>query len=339
MISLDVAPPRILWYAPGGGLGHATRALAILRHLRPRVPDAELLLVLTTPYIQGAVLQGMSVLRLPSAFEWQATGGAERATALMRALFAALGPFDLLVVDTFADGLLGELTPGLLESARRRALLYRLGGVDPAVSTAWPLYHRILAPYPEAPHPAAEAVGVILLRQRGEALSRVDARRRLGLDPDATEPVILGIHAGDPGEVSSFFWLIRAACEELPASWRLRLLTPLPLIDDHGLEQVHCYPAVEVLPAADLVLAGAGYNSHAELSAFGIRALYCPFARSHDSQWARLLPEQPRFELTIEPAALTGMIREALRQPSPEPLPAAWCDGARRAAERLVDLL
>ncbi|MCK7579643.1 MAG: radical SAM protein [Chromatiales bacterium] len=37
--------------------------------------------------------------------------------------------------------------------------------------------------------------------------------------------------------------------------------------------------------------------------------------------------------LTIEPAALTGMIREALRQPSPEPLPAAWCDGrgARRS--------
>lgn len=315
------------------------QALAVLRHLRPRVPDADLLLVLTTPFIQGAVLQGLSVLRLLSAFEWQAVGGADRAKALTRALFAALGPFDLLVVDTFADGLVGELTSELLESARRRALLYRLGGVDPAVSPAWPLYHRILAPYPEAPHPAAEAVGAILIRQPDEALGRADARRRLGLDPDASEPVVLGIHAGDPGEVSGFFGLINAACERLPASWRLRLLTPLPLIDDQGSEWVHCYPAADVLPAADLVLTGAGYNSHAELSAFGLRALYCPFARSHDSQRARLLPEQRRFELTIEPAALAVMIRDALQQPLPEPSPAAWYGGARRTAERLVELM
>lgn len=331
--------PRILWYAPGGGLGHATRALAVLRRLRPLVPAAELLLVLTTPFIQGAVLQGVSVLRLPSAFEWRAAGGPARAAALVRALFAALGPFDLLVVDTFADGLQGELTPDLLEAARRRALIHRLGGVDPAVSPAWPRYHHILAPYPEPSHPAADAVGLILIRQPGEIMSRADARRRLGLDPDAPEPVILGLHAGDPGETSSFFWLIRAACDELPPSWRLRLLTPLPLTDDHGVEWVHCYPAAEVLPAADLVLAGAGYNSHAELSAYGLRALYCPFARSHDAQWRRLAPEQARFELTVEPARLAALVREALQRPPPEPLPAAWCDGARLAAECLAGMV
>ncbi|MFO1372678.1 MAG: hypothetical protein U1F42_09895 [Candidatus Competibacteraceae bacterium] len=330
---------RVFWYAPGGGLGHATRALAILRHLRPCVPEAEIVLALTTPYIQGAILQGLTVLRLPSAFEWQAAGGAEQAAALVRALFTALGPFDLLVVDTFADGLQGELTPEVLELARRRVLIYRIGGVDPETSPAWPLYHRILAPYPETPHPAAEAVGIVLIRQPEEALSRTDARRRLGLDPEAPEPVILGLHAGDPGEVSSFFELIRAACETLPSPWWLRLLTPLPTTENYGAEHAHLYPAAEVLPAADLVLTGAGYNSHAELSAFGLRGLYCPFMRSHDSQWTRLLPEQPRFELTLEPAALTALMQNALRQPPPPPLPPEWCDGARRAAACLVEFL
>lgn len=330
---------RILWYAPGGGLGHATRALAILRRLRPRIPEAEIVLVLTTPYIQGAILQGLTVLRLPSAFEWQAVGGAERAVALVRALFTALGPLDLLVVDTFADGLQGELAPAVLELARQRVLIYRISGVDPVTSPAWPFYHRILAPYPEAPHPAAEAVGIVLIRQPEEALSRADARRRLGLDPDAPGPVLLGLHAGDPGEVSSFFELIQAACALLSLPWRLRLLTPLPVTESHGLERVHLYPAAEVLPAADLVLTGAGYNSHAELSAFGLRGLYCPFTRSHDSQWARLLPEQPRFALTIEPAALAALMQNALRRPPPLPLPPEWCDGARRAAACLVESL
>lgn len=64
-------------------MGYAMQALAVLRHLRPRVPDADLLLVLTTPFIQGAVLQGLSVLRLLSAFEWQAVGSADRAKALV----------------------------------------------------------------------------------------------------------------------------------------------------------------------------------------------------------------------------------------------------------------
>ena len=249
---------RILWYVPGGGLGHATRALAILRRLRPRIPEAEIVLVLTTPYIQGAILQGLTVLRLPSAFEWQAAGGAERAVALVRALFAALGPFDLLVVDTFADGLQGELTSAVLELARQRVLIYRIGGVDPVTSPAWPFYHRILAPYPEAPHPAAEAVGIVLIRQPEEALSCADARRWLGLDPHAPGPVILGLHAGDPGEVSSFFELIQAACALLPPPWQLRLLTPLPVTESHRLERVHLYPAAEVLPAADLVLTRSG---------------------------------------------------------------------------------
>ncbi|MEZ5582670.1 MAG: hypothetical protein R3F37_07790 [Candidatus Competibacteraceae bacterium] len=148
-----MAKPTILWYAPGGGLGHATRALAVLRRLRPRIPEVNLLLVVTTPYIQPAVLQGVSVLRLPSAFEWHSGGFEAKATEVVTAMLHALAPFALLVVDSFADGLRGELTPELLQLARRRALIYRLGGTDPEQSPAWPCYHRILAPYPQAPHP------------------------------------------------------------------------------------------------------------------------------------------------------------------------------------------
>jgi hypothetical protein len=295
--------------------------------------------MVTTPYIQSAVMQGLSVLRLPSGFEWHGGGFAAKASEVVHALFHALGPVDLLVVDSFADGLRGELTADILRLARRRALIFRLGGTDPDRSPAWPLYQRILAPYPQAPRADTEAVGAILMRRPDEAFAVPQARRYLGVPEDTGDPLIIAVHAGDPGEVSSLFWLVRLAAEQLSLPHHLRLITPLPVTDGHWPERVHLFPAAEVLPAADLVIAAAGYNSHAEVGCFGRRALLCPFGRSHDDQWGRLLPDQARFDLTVEPRQLAALLGETLQRPPPPPLAAAYSDGARRCAERLLELL
>ncbi|MCP5425550.1 MAG: hypothetical protein H6970_10855 [Gammaproteobacteria bacterium] len=334
-----MSAPIILWYAPGGGLGHATRALAVLRHLRPRFPDAALLLVVTTPYISSAVMQGVSVLRLPSGFEWHGGGFADKAADAARALLHALGPFDLLVVDTFADGMWGELTADVLQLARRRALIFRLGGTDPDRSPAWPLYQRRFAPYPHAPRADTEALGAILIRRPDEAFSPRQARSHLGVSEDSEAPVIVALHAGDPGEVASLFWLVRLAAEQLGRPHHLRLITPLPVTDGHWPERAHLFPAAEILPGADLVIAAAGYNTHAELGCFGRRALFCPFGRSHDDQWGRLLPDQIRFELTIDPQQLATLMAQSLDRPTPAPLPADQGNGALRCAQRLESLL
>ncbi|MEZ5582669.1 MAG: hypothetical protein R3F37_07785 [Candidatus Competibacteraceae bacterium] len=116
-----------------------------------------------------------------------------------------------------------------------------------------------------------------MIRQPEEALSRSDARRYLAVPEGSGDPLILAVHAGDPGEVSSLFWLVRLAAEQLTMPHHLRLITPLPISEGHWPERVHLFPAAEVLPAADLVITGAGYNSHAELGCFGQRALFCPF--------------------------------------------------------------
>lgn len=327
---------RVAWYALGGGLGHLNRALAVLRHLRPRLSEAGFLLIASSPYTHLAIAAGLPVLRVPGAMEGltfpKGATGLVAAAALER-----LAPLDLLVVDTFPDGLHGELTPEVLGLARRRALIDRDGAREPSASRG--LYDAILAPYPASADPAAEAVGYVVNRHPGEALAPEDARRRLGLPARQDGPSIVAMHAGDPGEVLGFFAQVRAACACLKQPHTLRLLTPLPLPGDPWPEVVHPYPASETLPAADLVIAGGGYNSHAELRLFGRRALFRPFDRSHDRQADRLGPLEPTFDALTPPAELAGLIEEALARPAPAPAEPGDYEGAARAAAALVRLV
>lgn len=328
-------PPRIAWYALGGGLGHLNRALAVLRHLRPLVPDAGVLLLTSSAYPHLAMAAGVPVMRVPGAAEAaQFPKGA--VGALVAAMLARLAPLDLLVVDTFADGLHLELGPEVLDLAARRALIWREGGVEPDASPAWPRYDLVLSPTPASPRADARPVGWILNRRPDEALDRADARRALGLPVDGERPLVLGLHAGEPGEVAGFFDQVRAGCAVLGRPHDVRLATPLPLPGFEGL--VHPYPAAEVLPAVDLLVCGAGYNSAAESAAFGVRTLFRPFARSHDDQGARAAGRAVLGALA-GPEATAGAIRAALDGPAPVAAEPAVTDGARVAARLLVDLL
>ncbi len=332
-------PPRIAWYALGGGLGHLNRALAVLRHLRPLVPDAGVLLLTSAAYPHLAMSAGVPVMRVPGAAEAaQFPKGA--VGALVAAILERLAPLDLLVVDTFADGLHLELTPAVLGLAARRALVWREGGVDPEGSPAWPHYDAVIAPTPTSARADARPVGWVLTRRPDEALTRADARRALGLPAAADRPLVLGMHAGEPGEVMGFFEHVMAGAARLDRPHDLRLATPLPLPGPEWAgrpELVYPYPAAEVLPAADLLVCGAGYNSAAEAAAFGVRTLFRPFARSHDDQATRATGHV--FGAFDAPAVVAAAIAAALDAPAPAPADPATTDGARTAARLLVDLL
>ena len=331
---------RIAWYALGGGLGHLNRSLAVLRHLRPLVPEAGVLLLTSAAYPHLAMAAGVPVMRVPGAAEAaQFPKGA--VGALVAAMLARLAPIDLLVVDTFADGLHLELGPEVLALARRRALVWREGGVEPEESPAWPHYDLRLAPTPTSPRADAEAVGWVLTRRPEEALAPADARRLLGLGPDADRPLVLGMHAGEPGEVEGFFGPLLAAGARLGRPHDLRLATPLPLPGPAWAASpslVHPWPAAEALPAVDLLVCGAGYNSAAEAAAFGVRTLFRPFGRSHDDQAARAAGGRS-FGAMDGPEAVAAAIAAALDAPAPLPADPATTDGARVAARRLVELL
>ncbi|MEB3197911.1 MAG: hypothetical protein VKP62_11980 [Candidatus Sericytochromatia bacterium] len=340
---------KLVWYALGGGLGHLQRALAVLRWLRPKLGADAPLLLTSSAYAHLAMAEGLPCLRLPGAHEAQALPPGAVATAI-RALLDALAP-QCLVVDTFPDGLHGELAADWLARVPQRYLLARPGGGDPASSPAWPLYHQVFVPLPHSPWPGAEPIGWVLTRRPGEALSSADARRRLGLSPVADRPLVMALHAGDPGEVVALFESLRAASARLTQPHDLRLATPLPLggwlLDDR---LVHPWPAAELFPAVDLLVSGGGYHTTAEAAAFGVRALQLAFRRSHDDQAARLAPEASEEEPLATPlpfraeahwdvARWEAALQAALAAPRPTPLPAQETDGARQLALKLLERL
>lgn len=323
---------RLVWYALGGGLGHLQRALAVLRHLRPALGEEAPLLLTSAAYAHLAIAEGLPCLRLPGAHEARSLPEGVAAGLAVAAL-RHLAPIDMLVVDTFADGLHGELTPEVLALAARRGLVARPGGAEPATSPAWPCYQRVFVPLPEAQGVPGEAVGHVLLRRPDEGLTREDARQRLGLPAGGDRPLVLAMHAGDPGEVAGLFDLVRAASAHLEVPHDLRFATPLPLgpwWEDARL--VHPHPAAELFAAVDVLVAGGGYHSVAEARAFGLRTLHRPFKRSHDDQTGRLgvgdAVVAPGWPATRWAEALA----ELLAAPRPAPVPASDTDGARRLA-------
>ncbi|MDB5098185.1 MAG: hypothetical protein JWM80_2606 [Cyanobacteria bacterium RYN_339] len=291
--------------------------MAILRHLHAELPDLAPLLVTSSPYAHLPIRAGIPTLRLPGALE-------SRRFAFDPPLPAA----DLLVVDTFADGAHGELTAERLQAFPRRALIAREHAPE---GRAWPVYHLRLAPHDEDPRPGVEAVGPVLLRQPEEALAPQQARLALGMGPG---PLVVAMHAGDDGEIMGFFDQVTAAVGLLPGV-QLVLLTPLPLPGGPWPDVRHVHPAMEVLPAADLILCGAGYNSYWETRALGKRVLLRPFGRSHDKQEARA-GDGAAFTALTGPDELAARIQAALGAEAPA---AVRCDGARLAASRLATLV
>jgi hypothetical protein len=327
---------RLVWYALGGGLGHLQRALAVLRYLTPHLKGEAPLLLTSSGYAHLALAQGVPCVRLPGAHEsgaWPEGVGA----ALLTGVLAAAAPIDCLVVDTFPDGLHLELTPDILMDAKRRFLIARPGGGTPDTSPGWASYDGVFVPLPESPWPGAEPVGWMLACGPADALSPEDARRRLRLPALASRPLVMAVHAGDPGEIVNLFEGVREASARVTQPHDLRFATPLPVapwFDDERL--VHPWPAAELFSAVDVLVSGGGYHSSAEASAFGLRAIQQPFRRTHDDQAARVgagpWVAQPHWGVSEWAQAL----ETALSAPAPAPAPPEQMSGAQTLALSLA---
>lgn len=320
----------VVYYALGGGLGHLTRSIAILRQMVKRgLPDCVALS--NSPHHALYAAEGVR-----SAWVSPETGQPAGALAewVMRQL-ARWRP-QLLVVDVFPRGLLGELPPVLGRFAGRTALVLRRLREGYARECrlrefAAAHYDVVLAAeaLPGAPWAGrtaeAMSVGPVLVRDADELLSRDGARRLLGAAVDRL--LVVCVESG-PGEPSGALHRVLSRVWE-----RLGRRFDLRLVGSGGAES-H-YPLIELLPGVDLVVGAGGYNLFHECQAVGVPAVFVPQRRRYDEQFARVAAAT----VASSPEHLESILAAHVAAgPTPRPAP-HYRNGAGSAAGALLGLL
>ncbi|MGJ5820012.1 hypothetical protein [Paludibaculum fermentans] len=284
--------PSVLYCAPGSGLGHLNRALAVCLELQAL--GVSVRIVTNSPFAAGlAPLARCPITRIP----------ADRWPSGVREFAAAVRP-EVMVCDTFPRGMRGEWSQGL---------------PAPAVYIARRLNPEATARFLGEPGWQAGIIQVVVaeeLTEEHEAalvasqvpLVRLPGRIRLrpGLLPTTIPPELDGllgsgrcclvVHGGPVEELTQLAGLARDHGQPVA-------ITPW----DVALEGVRCfeyYPAGNLMARAAHVVTGAGYNAMADMMFSRDRHTALAFPRRFDDQAGRLAEWKPASQDGTREAAL-----------------------------------
>jgi predicted glycosyltransferase len=361
---------RIVFYAiNGGGVGHATRLVAIGRWMRRYAAHAgysvEPIFLSSSEADQLLFAEGFPSFKVPSKAA-ALTANLDKATfygLVKQWLWHSVGLLrpDLFVVDTFPRGSFGEL-PACLDLCKRRAFVYRPVRRELAehvdFQTALGLYDAIVVPddVVSLPLPAevasrAAASGLIAARERVELTSRARARAQLGV-PEGSLAVFASAGGGGDPHAAADLAVVKAWALARPDVVLVLGAGPLFTGPPEFHERLRFWSAPgfgAMLEAADLAISGAGYNSFAELRQARVPTVFVPQDKVADEQLARAqrAVRAGAASLAVRPlsaSALDAAVAPFLSLEARLAAARAWedlppADGARRAAAQLLRLL
>lgn len=265
-----MAVETVCYYALGGGLGHLTRALAVITALQRLAPHRFHYTLITNCAHAPKLATGVDRLITISS-------PAELRAALASALQP--GP-DIFIVDTFPRGLMGELADQIDTISCPRVLM-----------------QRYLSPQYVEQYRIAEFVSdhyeLALRLADNLPVQRLSART---ID---LPPVTIGHYHGEVS-VPSLFKKERARIlfvdfgpaadpyiDLLGDDLDLRIVTMAEARLAGDGRAFNYYPAARLLAAADLVIGSCGYNLYHEVRQAGVAAIFLPQAKTYDDQFGR----------------------------------------------------
>lgn len=255
---------RVLFYALGGGFGHLTRTRNLVLEL---TQDQALECVVVCPERSRSVL---------GEFATCLTIGDIGRTALRSWFVQQLDVFspDLVVIDTFPRGVLGELE---LPSKQKRVLVTRW--VKPEYYNALPV-RQALADFDQIcwtePRSDRHFPGLDCepITSATPLLSRERARDVLGVDERTT---VIGLGSGDVVEQRRTWRRLQEIGDKI--GWNICWFSR-ELGTDHP-------EVASLLKGADLAVSAAGYNSYYEIARAQVPVLFIPQQRKTDDQTRR----------------------------------------------------
>ena len=273
MMPLWILAWMTLYYAIGGGLGHLTRARAVIHTLGL---EHATLLTASVHASDPRVTGGLPVIRAPE--------GLDRDVSALRKWLVELFEqhrFKRLVLDTFPCGILGEFEelelPGE-PSIDCVARLLRWGAYD--VPDAFPL-DRVWTV--EELQPAHQA----WLESNAERIEPLELKDPPGDDQgiDLPSGCWLVVHSGPEEEVRELIDYARELQRMEGIDATLIAVSPVHL---DGIRCIDAYPAVALFPRAARLVTAGGFNAMRQTALFRDRHHAVPFERRFDDQFARV---------------------------------------------------
>jgi len=290
----------LLYYAPGGGLGHLTRAVAILRQWK-KLTRRPSLLVTYSPFASLATREKVVVKQI---------AGPE--PQLMKRLVRRAAP-RVLVVDTFPRGIVGEIAD-LVPALECPAVLIQRH-LNPSyvlqfkVTAFVTQYYRLAVRIGDALEPQT-------LSQRTVDVPPVTVREARELPMSAPRSGWLFVDWGEGSEP----YMKMATEVARHRGKELRVL-----------RRGEYYPAVELMVRSELAIGSGGYNFFQEAALTQTPTIFVPCRRMYDDQFGRTVGT---------PQARTPeALRTLLEGEPPPPLPSHAGEGAAAAVAVIQALL
>jgi UDP:flavonoid glycosyltransferase YjiC (YdhE family) len=251
----------IVYYAPGGGRGHLTRARRVLEALS--IDGAR---------IVASVSDGDDVLLLPQELE----GNVEQHARWVQSLAPSH-----LIVDTFPAGIQGELSAIEAERIDYVARLLR-----------WDEYRRVVS----LPAPRFESTWVVeplteehmrFVRANSATVADLALRCTNQVSRSDSGAYWLIVHSGPASEVEELIAYTSELRELSGSDLEVRVATPCEVSMPEHFRRVDAFPATELYAGAERIITAAGFNVMLETEEHRDRHEILPFPRRFDDQFLR----------------------------------------------------
>jgi len=269
----------LVYYALGGGLGHLVRARAFLHTLGL---ETEATLFTSSRFADDhRVTGGLPVVRVPDSLNGDRAG----LRALLEEKIADTGA-TRLVVDAFPAGLLGELAEWAPPAGLALWHVARLLRWDRYTADASPRLPRFDVTF---------VVEELHVEHRRALEAATRELRPLDLvDPPAppSEPIegphVLVVHSGPDEETLDLVACARELAAADGRGARVVLASPArPGSLPADVEWRDAFPATGLFPAADRIVAAAGFNAVRQTEPFRAKRFLVPYPRRFDDPFAR----------------------------------------------------
>jgi len=256
---------------------------------------------------------------------------------------------DVLVVDAFPRGIAGELATELASIPSLKVFVHR--DLNPEYVRQANL-DRVLVEYQlillagEA-GPLAKSAHVRtapwMICESGELMTRLVARKTLGITEDQDAPLIVVSGSGTASEAVASSRLACRLDQALEGKYLVRFCS----LDAQGLRQageLGCavWPLMVALPGVDLLIGAGGYHTVYEARNTGTRLIGFPQQRVYDRQAKRLRASErvTNFEEMITECLLPGCESQSVgssdvTDPN-RPADVQYVNGAQQACELIL---